>query len=664
MYFGADYYPEHWPRERWELDAKLMKQANFTVVRLAEFSWIKLEPEKGKYDFSWLDEAVNVLANEGIKVVLGTPTAAPPKWIMDENPGIYMKDAYGRVKGFGSRRHYCYNSPEYHDHTKRIVAEMAGHYQNNANVVSWQIDNELGNMGTMHCYCDNCLDAFKKWLKRKYGTIDDLNKEWGTVFWGQTYRNWDELILPAYTAGSTGESEGYSHNPSMWLDFCRFSSYSIAAYQRLQIDEIRKFSDKPITHNFDSPYSPVDFYELGKDLDFISFDNYVNLQWGKGTYQFHSMAHDLIRGIKDKNFWVMEQQSGPCGWTAMGDTPQPGQLRLWTYQAVAHGAEAIVYFRWRACTFGTEQYWYGILDHDGIPRRRYREIQQTGKEMKELSDLIIDSRVLSNVAMVKSYDNLWSHNFHKHNNEFNYLQLLINYYSALTTNNISCDVVPPDRDFNKYKIVFMPAFNLMTDALKLKVEEYVQQGGTLVITYRSGTRHWNNFMTTETLPGYFRNVSGVEVEEFDSLNGGRTVSIEGIMGCGAASVWCDVLSLKGAEALAYYKDNYYRNMPAITVNKYGNGKVYYIGCDLDLECLTRLMSTICEASGVKPVMSKPVPGVEIVKKEKSGKQYTIVLNYNDTQASVDLEGVSSNLLTGETIKGSLLLPAFGTAVLG
>lgn len=664
MYFGADYYPEHWPRERWAVDAKLMREANFNVVRLAEFAWAKLEPVKGQYDFAWLDEAIETLAKEGIKVVMGTPTATPPKWLMDEYPDIYMKDACGRVRGFGTRRHYCYNNPVYQKETKRIVARMAEHYKDNPNVTAWQIDNEFGCHDTTHCYCEHCLTEFKKWLQNKYGTVEALNREWGTVFWSQNYNSWDELILPTYTVCETDSGHTYVHNPGLLLDFYRFSSDSSVSYQRIQVEELRKSGCKqPITTNMMGHFDQIDYFNAGKDLDFVSWDNYPSFQWGKDSYKSIAMAHDLMRGVKNQNFWVMEQQSGPCGWNTLGDTPKPGQIRLWTYQSLSHGAEAIVYFRWRACTFGTEEYWYGILDHDGIPRRRYREIQQVGEELKRLSGLIIGSKVAADVALIKSYDNLWSHKFQPHNPGFDYNRLLISHYNALIGNNINADVTSADADLSEYKAVFMPAFNLMTDDIKNKVEDYVKQGGTLVITFRSGTRTWNNSMTTRTLPGYFKDMAGVEVEEFDSLNWGRQVKVSGITGDGTAAIWCDIIKPIDARVIASYASEFYCGQPAITVNNCGKGKVYYIGCDLDEDSMNRLIALIASDAGVQPALAHPVEGLEVVKKQKDRDTYFMVLNHNGFSVTLDIQGNYTELISGSKIEGILSLPPYGVAVL-
>jgi beta-galactosidase len=663
MYFGADYYPEHWPREWWETHAKLMREANLNVVRLAEFAWAKLEPEEGTYDFTWLDEAMEVLAKEGVQVVMGTPTATPPKWLMDKHSDIYMKDAYVRVRGFGSRRHYCHNNPVFLKESKRIAAKMAEHYAGNPNVVAWQIDNEFGCHDTTNCYCEHCLDAFKVWLQRKYGTVDTLNSEWGTVFWSQTYRTWDELILPAYTATENLNHRNFSHNPGMLLDFQRFSSDSVVAYQKLQVEEIRKSCSLPITHNLMGHFSDLDYYNLGMDLDFVSWDNYIQSPWGNTSYTGVAMAHDLMRGIRNQNFWVMELQSGPCGWDVLGDTPKPGQIRLWTYQSIAHGAEGIVYFRWRACTFGTEEYWYGILDHDGIPRRRYFEIQQTGRELQALSDLIVDSRVVTEAALIKSYDNVWSHRFQKHAPQFDYNKLLGEYYTALAANSISIDITSENNDLSQYKIVFMPAFNLMTEELKTRLETYVQNGGTLVTSFRSGTRNWNNSMTTETLPGYFKNLAGIEVEEFDALNFGRKVKVTGSVGESNAVIWCDVINPENAQVLATYADEYYKGKAAVTVNQFGKGLVYYVGCDLEPAAMKELVKTIAERAAVKPVFTNLPEGVEAVLKEKAGKQYIMVMNHNSSEAALKLPSSYQELISGKSVQGQLELEPYGVAVL-
>ncbi len=667
MYFGVDYYPEHWPKERWETDAKMMKEANMNVVRLAEFAWSKLEPKKGEYDFSWLDEAIETLTRYDIKVVLGTPTATPPKWLMDLNPEIYPVDLYGLQKGFGTRRHYCSVNSTYRELSRVITRKMAEHYKDNENIIGWQTDNEFD----ASCFCDHCKKGFQDWVRNKYGTIQALNEEWGTVFWSQTYNDFDEVVIPRYSSsdGFTQSGEGsnlnrppFNHNPGLLLDYYRFKSDAVVVFQKIQIEEIRKLSTLPITHNFMGHFSELDYFDLGKDLDFISWDCYPNNMWGKSNYTQVSMAHDLMRGIKNKNFWMMEQQSGPCGWQAMGDTPEPGQIRLWTYQALAHGAEAMIYFRWRPALFGTEQYWHGILDHDGQGRRRYHEVAKIGEELKSLEDLFVDTKNINEVAIIKSYDNFWSHRIQPHNSKFDYNELLNEYYTALNKNNITADVTSVDVDFTKYKLVLMPAFNLMTEDIKTKCEDYVKRGGNLLITFRSGTRNWNNSMSTITNPGYFKELAGIELEEYDSINFGRSVEVSGEAFKGLAKTWCDVIKSNGAQVLATYNSHYYRGKPAVTVNQYGKGQVYYVGCDLDDAALSDFIKSITEDMLITTLQSNS-EGIEIVRKEKEGKIFTLLMNHNNYSIKINIEGSFINILTGEAVKNQMYMEAYGVAIL-
>ncbi|MFC5471181.1 beta-galactosidase [Cohnella suwonensis] len=663
MQLGACYYPEQWPREFWERDARMMKEANFNVVRMGEFAWAKLEPEPGLYDFAWLDEAIGCMDKEGIKVVLGTPTPTPPKWLMDRYPTIYQKDKFGRTRGFGSRRHYCVNHPDYLALTRTIVQAVAVRYGKDERVKAWQIDNEFGCQDTTYCYCEKCLAAFRDWLEDKYGTIERLNEEWGTVFWSQTYRDWSELILPAYSVCDGADPDYHGHNPSLVLDYKRFSSDAVVRYQQLQIDLIRELSDKPITHNLMGHFPEIDYYKLSEPLDFVSWDNYLDYPWDVPSYRKAAMAHDLMRGVKNQNFWVMEQQSGPCGWNVLADTPKPGQLRLWTYQAVAHGADGIVYFRFRAARYGAEQYWYGILDHDSVPRRRYREIQTTCGELARLSPVLEGARVVADIAIVKSYDHLWSHSIQGHNRNFDYTRLLQEYYDAFSAHGFNVDLVSVKGDLSPYKVVVLPAFHLSDPSIKEWITRYVAGGGTAVFTFRSGSRTWNNAMTDQTLPGDFRELCGVEVEEFDSLNYGRRVGLRVNDGAAFASVWCDVLHSIGAQTVATYSDEYYDGEAAITVNDVGQGRAYYIGCDLDEKALRELMGSVAGSAGIQASpISGSGEGIEIVRKRKDGREFFVVMNHSMHEAQISLNGLFAELLTGSSANGEFTIDGFGVAI--
>lgn len=542
----------------------------------------------------------------------------------------YPVDIHGIKKGFGTRRHYCPNNTNYQFYSKRIAGEMARHYANNENVIAFQIDNEFGG----RCFCDSCKRAFQKWLEDKYKSIDELNKRWGTVFWSQEYDSFDEVIIPSYPANDGFPASPYNHNPSLVLDYYRFCSDSIVKYQKMQIDEIRKYTDKSVTHNLMGHAGELDYFNLGKDLDFISWDCYPCDMWSSHHYLDTAMAHDLMRGVKSKNFWVMEQQSGPCGWQHFGRTPEPEQIRLWTYQSIAHGADAIVYFRWRACLFGIEQYWYGILDHDGVPRRRYNEIKQIGGELKKYADLLEGSENINDILIVKSYDNLWSHTAQKHNWQFDYTGYLMSWYFGFARNNIGIDVSSKDTDFTKYKIVCLPAFNLVNENFASKCKSYVKNGGTIILTFRSCIKNDDNCMTEQTLPAYFRDIAGITVEEFDSLRDGITNGIDGICS-GKAKMWCDIISTQKATVLCKYTNRFYKNTPAVTVNNYGKGKVYYVACDLDDNAMESLCSYITDKENITRTINERVDGVEAIKRVKNGKKYTVLLNHTNEKRCVD-----------------------------
>ena len=660
MYFGADYYPEHWPKERWAVDAKLMKEAGFNLIRVAEFAWAKLEPAEGHWDFGWLDEALDVFYKEGIQVVMGTPTATPPKWLMDKHPEIYQVDENGVVQGFGSRRHYCYNSEIYREYSEKIVEKMARHYAGHPAVAAWQIDNEFTAGDGLYCYCEECRQKFIVWLKKKYGSLDALNEAWGTVFWSQTYTDWDQIIVPRKSQAAMFRNNG--HNPGLNLDYSRFQSDAIVDYCALQSRILRRWTKLPITHNVVSEL--YDYYKMGEQIDVATYDNYPASPWKSflgGAVYDPAFSIDIERGAKNKNVWVMEQQSGPCGWNVLGSTPRPGQLKKWTYQALAHGAEAIVYFRWRACLFGTEEYWYGILDHDGVPRRRYEEIKAIGKTFQKLSAYNAESKVSAEILMIRSFEQQWSHAFQEHNWNFNYRGYLKNLYYGLYANNYNLDISSEATDFSGYKVVMAPAFNLMSDELKAKFEKYVAEGGNLVVTFRSGTKNMDNSMTERTLPGYFKEVAGIELEEFDSLND-CAVEVEGAFGRGRASIWADIIKPVTAKTVATYAGEYYAGKPAVTVNEYGKGKCYYVGCDLDEAATVALMDYIASQCGASPAIKNAPQGVEVVKKVASdGSEFYFVMNFAGKAETVEFPCAVKDITTDEVLGNKVTLAVYGSA---
>ncbi|MCC8161545.1 MAG: beta-galactosidase [Oscillospiraceae bacterium] len=639
MIFGVDYYPEHWDKDEWENQARLMREGGFNTVRMGEFAWKLFEKEEGKFDFSFLDKAIEVLSKEGIKVILGTPTAAPPKWLVNKYD-VLQRDKYGRKKGWGARRECCANNPDYIAKSEIIVTEMIKHYKDNPNVIAWQIDNEFGCHASTRCYCEHCRKKFGEWLEEKYGSIDNLNEKWGNVFWSLEYDSFDDIILPAYNSCEGTYGDLWSHNPALDLDFRRFSSDSWVKYQNMQIDILRKYTSAPITHNLMGHFSDIDAYDLSRDLDFVSWDNYPDNQWGDSEYEYVSMAHENMRGAKNKNFVVMEEQSGPAGWDILGSTPRPGQLRLWTYQAIAHGGEGIVYFRFRTALFGMEQYWYGVTDHDGVPRRRYYELKRTGEELQKLEKYIIGAENKYDALIVKSYDNSWGHDIKRHAAGYNYENHLYSFYKANADLNITTAV--SKGGYDKYKAVYMPAYNIVNDAETAELREYVKNGGTLVLTFRSGTRDEYNRVRPLALPGVFKEMAGIEAVEFDAPR--RNVSVRGDVN-GTARIWCDIIEPDTAETICVYGGEYYKGKAAVTVNEYGKGRVYYIGCDLDDDAMRGIVSIISKSAGIETIDAPA--GVEII--NRNG--YKIVLNHNENAVCAGVRGRS--LISGAEFDGTL-----------
>jgi len=664
MIFGTDYYPEHWPETRWDEDLRLMKEAGLDTIRIAEFAWSIMEPEEGIFDFGWLDRIVSLAESYSMKIVMCTPTAAPPKWLMDKHPEIYQEDEYGNVRGFGSRRHYCFNSPVFMEYSKKIVKAMGDHYKDFKSIIAWQLDNEYGCHNTVRCYCSDCSKAFSKWLEEKYSNIENMNEKLGMAFWGQHYPSFESVILPAHTTCDNKPAGMYAHNPGLYLDYCRFASDSVYDYSLMQIEVLRNCGiEVPITHNFMGSFFDLDYYKLQDQFEFISWDCYPNIAHGPfSSLSEVSFNHDKMRGYKNKKYWVMEHCSGQNGWNYMHKTPDPGQIRLWTYQSVAHGADGILYFRWRPCLFGTEQYWHGILDHDGIPRQRYEEIKKIGKELRRIEKIIDESEVVSEICVINSFDNEWSHTYQKHSENFNYNKILHTVHNAILDLGLNCDVVDMNIDLSKYKVVVLPAYNISSDKDAEKLRKFAESGGTVVITFRSGNRDEFNKINGFTLPGYFKELCGIEVINYDAI-GENTRKVSGITGELLANTWCDVLNPLESNVLAEYTDGFYKGSPCITRNSIGKGSVYYFAADFDREGYSGLLEHITSVAGLEKCIQGRVRGVETVVRSSGSEKYIFIMNQLPTPVYVPLERKYTELVENRSVSGTMRLEPYGTAVI-
>ncbi len=666
LVFGADYYPEHWPEERWTKDAELMYKAGFNAVRLVEFAWSKIESKEGEYNFEWLDKAISLLAEKDIKAIIGTPTAAPPPWIIKAHPNVLRIDGYGRRATEGTRKNYCANNPHYIEHSKRIVEKMALHYKDNPNVIGWQIDNEFGCHASEQCYCDNCIRAFREWLKGKHRTLVELNKACGLIFWGQEYGDWDE-IYPPRPPFST-------QSPGLNLEWRRFSSESWVKYQQIQIDIIRKHAPQQlITHNFMGLYKDLDYYKLAEPLDLVSWDYYP--LWGAEVDRAAlAMAHDVMRSLKKKPVWIMELQSGAVR-IERAPIPRPGEIRLWTIQSVARGADGIIYFRWRSCRFGCEEYWHGILDHDGVPRRRYSEVKKVSEELRKVASHVVGTSVDAEVAISLVYDNIWALDLEVGYEDRNYYgisswQPALDGYRALYRKNILVDFVNPASEMMKeYKVVFVPSLMLMNQRIEQNLRVYVKEGGTLIATPRTGAKDWNNNIVDEPLPGRLSDLFGMTIEEYTGLPGERTLEMRtvgtelGGKNTYTCRNWAEVLSPKKAKVAAYYQTGIYKGKPAVTVNKFGRGAAIYIGAFANEEFYLTLADWLIGKKKIEPVFPSAA-GLEATKRSGSSEDIVFVLNFNDDTVQIACKGREfQDIVSGEKVKNSLKIEALDARIL-
>jgi len=647
VYIGADYYPEHWERQRWSVDAELMQRAGIDVVRLAEFAWSKLEPEDGRYEFSWLDEAMSILDRKGIKVVLCTPTASPPAWLIQKHPDILPILRDGNRMSFGARRHYCITNKTYHYYSERIIRKLAEHYKNSSQVIGWQVDNEFGGP---KCYCEGCRREFQRWLKSKYKSLDNLNRSWGNAFWSHDYTSWEQIPLPIVPY----------HNPAFDLDFRRFFSDMNLAYSNMQIRLLKSITpDKFVTHNFMGLFPHLNYYDLAKNYDFVSWDNYPqNLE---NRFRV-ALSHDVMRGLKKKNFWVMEQQ---CSYLTRQDiTPtfSPGQMRLWTYHSFAHGAEAVVYFRWRACTFGIEQFHSGILQHDGTDRSiSYKEATRISSEIHRIASQLEGSRLISPVAIIYDYDNIWANYAYQEKPMYDYPGEILRFYRAIKRLGINVDVVRPVDDLSKYRAVIAPLMYIVTEEAATNIRRYVEKGGTFIAGFRFGIKDENSNMVKTVLPGKLKDLFGIAIYAWDNLRE-RSVEVKDKEGESyQANTFADLITPEGAEIIAKYNSSWYSPYAAATVRSFGKGKAYYIGCGLSQGFYDKLMRKVLKGLELEEIRCPDE--VEIAIRQKEDKKLIFLMNFSDKSSEVSLSREYVDLITEKKLSGKVEVEPFGVMLL-
>jgi len=650
LHLGTAYYPEQWPEERWAEDIRLMKEAGFTVARMAEFAWSTLEPSAGTFNFAWLDRAIDRLASAGIVSVLGTPTAAPPAWLTHASPDALLVNENGQRAQHGNRCHYCPTSPGMLAASRRIVEAMAQHFGKNPNVVGWQTDNEL----CRTCYCERCRDLFQNYIKDKYGTLDSLNQHWSTAYWSQTYFVWEQIPVPIG-----------NHNPGLMLEWKRFVNKANCDFQKMQVDILHEHLSEGvwITHNFIGGFGGFDHYKMSVDLDMASWDYYVGT--GHHDYLEKGVLHDFIRGFKRKNYWIMETQPGAVNWSSVNNSLNKWEGRAMAWQAVAHGADAILYWQWRSALGGQEQYHGTLVDPSGKPRPFYSEVQAIGREFAKVSDLLAGSTVKATVAILNDYDSSWSIDIQRHHKDFNYTAYLNHFARPLAALGVPLDVISADEPLDGYRLVFAPALILLDEQRVQNLKTFVNRGGHLVLTARCGMKDRTNALLPSRQPGPLTELAGVEVEEYFALD--ENVPVSGRIFNGTAGIWAErikILDENATAPIARYQatNGWLEEQPAITVRVSKNSMIYYVGAWLDAHSQAALIKHILKNAAIKSI--ELPAGVEwSARVRPDGQEVHFVINHERRAQSIHLPWQAHNHLSDQDIEGDTELAPYSVLIL-
>jgi beta-galactosidase len=528
MKLGCCYYPEHWPEAMWAEDAQRMAAMGLSLVRIGEFAWSRIEPEPGLYDWSWLDRAIETLHAAGLQVILGTPTATPPKWLVDQMPDMIAIDQQGRPRGFGSRRHYCFSHEGYRAECARIVTALAQRYGQHPAIVMWQTDNEYGCHDTVLSFSQAAASSFRGWLAARYGTAGALNTAWGNVFWSMEYRSFTEVDPPHLTVTEA--------NPAHWLDYRRFASDQLASFNRAQVDIIRALSPgKDITHNFMGFFTEFDHHAVGRDIDVATWDSYplgfLEQFWfsseekqaylRQGHPDIAAFHHDLYRGCSGGRWGVMEQQPGPVNWARFNPAPLPGMVALWTLEAAAHGAELTSYFRWRQAPFAQEQMHAGLLRPDSTEAEAANEVRAAADELVRIGP---QQTAQAPAALVFSYEAAWTIGIQPQGQSFRYLELVFEWYSALRQRGLDVDIVSPDADLSAYPMVVVPTLPIIPEGF---VEKLAALTCPVLLGPRSGSKTASFTIPQGLAPGDLKELIDLTVTRVESLRDGVSAPAEG-----------------------------------------------------------------------------------------------------------------------------------------
>ncbi len=644
LLMGAAWYPEQWPETRWDTDLELMQKAHLHMVRLGEYTWSRIEPAEGQYDFDWLERAIDDAGKHGIFVVIGTPSQTPPAWLTEKYPETLRVLEDGQRVGRGERANFNFADPKYRELVRGIDEQLAKHFGHNPYVIAWQIDNEYN----FPSYDENTRKQFQDWLKQKYGSLDALNRRLVMAYWGQTFTSWDQIPIP--------DAHG---NPGLMLRWKEFVSDTWRSYQKNQIDAIHAYADprQGITTNMMGWFDGYDHYVVARDLNFASWDDPLG-HWANPFKPVKNAAtNDLARGFKDQDFWVME--------TTAGSNMAKGQMRAGIWQDIGHGANTTSYWQWRDSLNGQEQNHKGVLvGVDGTPTPVYEEIAQVGREYEKAGPAIEGTTIRSQVAILQSYKSRWTINWQRENPNYNPIDELMSYYKPLHELGNSIDIVSPQDDLSRYKLVVAPGLYVMPQAVVDNLMRYVAQGGNLVLGQRSGMKDGDNSRWQVRQPGPLSKILGGRVEQYFALI--HSVPVSGDWGSNESQLFAERLQVEapGVKVLMRYdkSNGWLDGSPSAITRKVGRGTITYIGIWMDDAGMKQAAQWMLGMSGVKPDLLQAPEGVEVERRIGPAQTIFFMENFSNSQQTIPLAHTMTDVLAGGSVR-SVTLPVYGVAIL-
>ncbi|WP_165984553.1 beta-galactosidase [Streptomyces sp. YIM 98790] len=654
--YGGDYNPEQWPEEVWHEDIALMREAGVNLVSLGIFSWAKLEPRPGEYDFGWLDRIIGMLHEAGIRVALATPTVVPPAWFYRAHPEALPVSREGVRWEFGSRGAICHSSPAYREAAVRITRALGERYGRHPAVALWHVHNEYG-VPVLECYCETSAEHFRSWLAERHGTLERLNDAWGTAFWGQVYGAWAEIRPPRATPTTC--------NPAQRLDFARFAGDAALENFRRERDLLHHLSPGvPVTTNFmvsPTQCDTIDYWKWAREVDIVTNDHYLVAEDERNHINL-SMAADLTRSVGGGRPWLLlEHSTSAVNWQPRGIAKLPGEMARNSLAHVARGSEGAMFFQWRASRKGAEKFHSAMVPHAGTDSRIWREVTALGRGLAALGE-IRSTRTVADLAMVWDWESWWAQKLEwRPSDELDARERAESWYAALFDRHLTVDFAHPEADLSGYPLVVVPALYLTTAAAGRNLRGYAEQGGTLVVSCFSGIVDEHDAVHPGPHPGALREALGVTVEEFQPLRAGQTVTLDG--GAGrprlTGSVWAETVVTRGAETVWSYADGPAAGGPAVTRHRLGRGTAWYVSARLDVPALDAVLAAAGADAGLPPRGELP-RDVEVVLRAGEHGRYLFVLNHTGTEAEVGLPAPGTELLTGHRTAGRLAVP--GSAV--